>query len=405
MANAKKKQKTIIKELQTNALTISSEEYIERSQGVRSIIARGPLINANSSTEASLNRIRSRRDYSESIFNSSEEEVHVDDETHKISKRKVGNDSEGLQESTEDDLYFVSEHVPCFGLDFNEGLNQRVNREILEIYNNAEQCDPIKMGVINLEDFKKNRTRAFKVISEMICFGRFWCKRLFHVFTSYFSLDESYFKQSLSENHIASITHVPIFMNLFRSKNYLVNINSVLIANKDRRNSENDLRTRLGLIPDIKLIYSKRNVEIMVVEHAKNTSKIERGNYIKEIEVYGVITSKLEVQVYVMHLSAPELYVFYKIFSYELPKTVYDFDVLRNALRCLIRFRKIVDNNFQRYNSILRNEPLTPTQQIQWVVKVKNSPRSINEELKAKRRKESSSRKQTAIKKNTNGRG
>ncbi|PKK67226.1 hypothetical protein RhiirC2_576606 [Rhizophagus irregularis] len=54
MANAKKKQKTIIKELQTNALTISSEEYIERSQGVRSIIARGPLINANSSTEASL---------------------------------------------------------------------------------------------------------------------------------------------------------------------------------------------------------------------------------------------------------------------------------------------------------------------------------------------------------------
>jgi len=40
-----------------------------------------------------------------------------------------------------------------------------------------------------------------------------------------------------------------------------------------------------------------------------------------------------------MHLSAPELYVFYKIFSYELPKTVYDFDILSNALSCLIQFR------------------------------------------------------------------
>ncbi|CAI2189139.1 12391_t:CDS:2, partial [Funneliformis geosporum] len=108
-----------------------------------------------------------RRDYSESISNSSEEEDHVDDETHKRSKRKVGNDSEGLQESMEDDLYFVSEHVPCFGLDFNEVLNHHVNREILEIYNNAKQCDPIKMGVINLEDIKKNQTRPFKVISEI----------------------------------------------------------------------------------------------------------------------------------------------------------------------------------------------------------------------------------------------
>ncbi|CAG8473246.1 17506_t:CDS:2 [Acaulospora colombiana] len=81
-------------------------------------------------------RARSGREYSESISNSSEED-HVDDETHKRSKRKFGGYSEGLQESTED-VYVVSEHVPCFGLNFNEDLNH-INREILEIYNDAEQ--------------------------------------------------------------------------------------------------------------------------------------------------------------------------------------------------------------------------------------------------------------------------
>ncbi|CAG8657859.1 11482_t:CDS:10, partial [Ambispora leptoticha] len=371
-------------------------------------------------------RAKSGREYSESISNSSEED-HVDDETHKRSKRKVGGYSEGLQESTED-VYVVSEHVPCFGLNFNEDLNH-INWEILEIYNNAEQCDPIKMGVINLEDLKKNQTRAFKVISEMFkkdfrdnnidskmktmlreirgvsdisdakdfvskyieellsfdfdiaSVTQSFIVSIVHAFTSYFSLDETYFQQSLSENHIASITHIPIFMNLFRSKNYLVNINSVLTANKDRRNSENDSRTRLGLIPDIKVIYSKRSVEIIVVEHAKSTSSEGRKKNIddtkkiiglmhdqitKIYKLFEDIERELEVRVYVMHLSAPELYLFYKIFSYELPKTVYDFDVLS----CLTRFR---------YNSILRKEPLTPTQQIQWV-------------------DDSSSRKQTAIK-------
>ncbi len=110
-------------------------------------------------------------------------------------------------------------------------------------------------------------------------------------------------------------------MILLRLIHNFIFINSALIANKDRRNSENDSRTRLGLIPDIKLIYSKRNVEIIVVEHAKNTSsegrkknvddtkkiiglmhdqitkiyklfeEIKSGNYINEIEVYGVVTS------------------------------------------------------------------------------------------------------------------
>lgn len=63
------------------------------------------------------NWIRSKADYSESISNLFEEEVYVD---YKILKKKIGNDSEDLQESMENDLYFISEHVPYFGLDFNE---------------------------------------------------------------------------------------------------------------------------------------------------------------------------------------------------------------------------------------------------------------------------------------------
>lgn len=401
-------------EVLTNEITLPSQSHYESDSDYHKQKQR-----RTKSGRAILN-------YSDQI---SEEESSIKGETRKRSKE------------LEDGLCIISENAPCFGLGYNDGLNYHFNREILKIYNNAEQWDPIKMGVIDLEDPRKNQTRPFKVISEMFKkdFGFRRCaddninpevKKMLieirsisdvsaaksfvskykelesfefdiasviqsfvvsiaHTFTSYFSIDENYFRQSLSENHIASIIHVPIIMNLFRSKNYLIKINSTLIANKD---SDNDSRTQRGMIPDIKLLFIKRNVEIIVVEHAKNTSsderkkniddtqnikvlmhnqitkihkllkEVEKEDDIKEIEVYGVVTSRLEVNIYVMHLSAPELYPFYKIISFELPKTVCDFDILSNVLSCLIRFRKIVDNNYIRYISILRKDPVTPTQ-------------------------------------------
>ncbi|CAG8587140.1 15989_t:CDS:2 [Gigaspora margarita] len=345
--------------------------------------------------------------YSDQI---SKEESNVIGETRERSKNNVDNVFEDQEESG-DGLRFVSEDAPYY----------HFNREILEIYNNAEQCDPIKMGVINLEDLQKNQTRPFKVISEIF-------KKDFRRCAD--DNINSEVKTMLIEiGNISDVSTAKSFVSNYKElesfefdivsviQSFVVSIarTFTLIANKDRRNLDNDSRTRRGMIPDIKLLFIKRNVEIIVVEHAKNTSsdgrkkniddtqkiivlmhdqitKIHKllkeagkDDDIKEIEVYGVVTSRLEVKIYVMHLSAPELYLFYKIFSFELPKTVRDFDILSNVLSCLIRFRKIVDNNYIRYISILRKDPVTPTQKIQWVVKIKQSPHSINEELKRKR--------------------
>ncbi|CAG8831900.1 28722_t:CDS:2, partial [Racocetra persica] len=46
---------------------------------------------------------------------------------------------------------------------------------------------------------------------------------------------------------------------------------------------------------------------------------------------------------------------------------------------------KIVDNNYIRYINILKKDPATPTQKIQWIVKIKQSSHSINEERKRRR--------------------
>ncbi|CAG8595455.1 13327_t:CDS:2, partial [Ambispora leptoticha] len=48
ITNIDKRRKIAVKQLQTQALVISSEEYVERSQGARSIIARGLLPNEDS---------------------------------------------------------------------------------------------------------------------------------------------------------------------------------------------------------------------------------------------------------------------------------------------------------------------------------------------------------------------
>ncbi|CAG8784069.1 38229_t:CDS:10 [Gigaspora margarita] len=334
-------------EVLTNEITLPSQSHYESDSDYHKQKQR-----RTKSGRAILN-------YSDQI---SEEESSIKGETRKRSKE------------LEDGLCIISENAPCFGLGYNDGLNYHFNREILKIYNNAEQWDPIKMGVIDLEDPRKNQTRPFKVKKMLIEIRSISDVSAAKSFVSKYKELESFEFDiaSVIQSFVVSIAHT-----------------FTLIANKD---SDNDSRTQRGMIPDIKLLFIKRNVEIIVVEHAKNTSsderkkniddtqnikvlmhnqitkiykllkEVEKEDDIKEIEVYGVVTSRLEVNIYVMHLSAPELYPFYKIISFELPKTVCDFDILSNVLSCLIRFRKIVDNNYIRYISILRKDPVTPTQ-------------------------------------------
>ncbi|CAJ0898468.1 12137_t:CDS:2, partial [Entrophospora sp. SA101] len=249
-----------------------------------------------------------------------------------------------------------------------------------------------------------------------------------NIFSGFFILDNNYFKDQYSENHIGAVIYAPLFNNLFRQECYSIRLNDQLLANKERRNLGNEERVRLALVPDIKLTYLRGNMEIIVIEHQKqivldglkknkkDTTKItimmhdlltkiskdldsrELSDHIKNINVFGVITSskyynnELDIEIYSMQMPAPELYVFNKIFEFSLPTNVLDFPEISRALSFLIKFRRIVDQNYFRYINILNNnEPVTPTQQMRWSIKMKKSPISLHSEIDKtnKKRKES----------------
>ncbi|CAJ0834941.1 5420_t:CDS:2, partial [Entrophospora sp. SA101] len=109
-------------------------------------------------------------------------------------------------------------------------------------------------------------------------------------------------------------------MSLLRAKLYSVELGATHNANKIQRNSSS-IATRHGLIPDMTVIYKKREVEIAVVESSKSKltddiaknegdkiklavlmhdqlttihdelAKEEKESEIRKIEVYGICTS------------------------------------------------------------------------------------------------------------------
>ncbi|CAJ0643934.1 1057_t:CDS:2, partial [Entrophospora sp. SA101] len=183
-----------------------------------------------------------------------------------------------------------------------------------------------------------------------------------NIFSGFFILNNNYFQDKYSENHIGAVIHAPLFNNLFRQECYSMRLNDPLLANKERRNHGNEERVKLALVPDIKLAYLRGNMEIIVMEHQKqiildglkknkkDTTKItimmhdlltkiskdlesrELSDHIKNINVFGVITSKLDIEIYVMQLPAPELYIFNKIFEFSLPTNIHNFPEISQAL-------------------------------------------------------------------------
>ncbi|CAI2183260.1 5352_t:CDS:10 [Funneliformis geosporum] len=300
---------------------------------------------------------------------------------------------------------------PIFGLDHDERLNT-IHNELIHLYYNSDVRDVIRMAIVNLDDDKKNETTSFKTIASL------YTKRSSRFFDLTTQRD-NIFKMLKEIKDISSIKKAQKFVSDFNGMSNLI-LDRILTvenfiystvkllsyqANKEHRHllcSKNQ-RSRNSLVPDIKVVYKKRKIEMVVVEHQKRTSvedkkkKIRdttkicvmmhyqlskiykclesygKGNNIKDIYVYGVITSKLDVDIYAMNISAPELYLFYKIFSFSLPENIYNFDDITYALKCLINFQKMVDDNYIQFKNILNGEPNISIQQIKWLVNIKIS--------------------------------
>ncbi|CAJ0759092.1 24663_t:CDS:2 [Entrophospora sp. SA101] len=68
--------------------------------------------------------------------------------------------------------------------------------------------------------------------------------------------------------------------------------------------------------------------------------------------------------------------------SFRLPSDVADFDQLKDAFKYMIKFRTIVDENHRRLKNIIEGRPVTPTNSIQWTIKIKKSPITLKKEEK-----------------------
>ncbi|CAJ0900419.1 8089_t:CDS:2 [Entrophospora sp. SA101] len=132
------------------------------------------------------------------------------------------------------------------------------------------------MGVVNLDDERKNKSSGYITISELY-------KRNFNKYT-----DDIIENQRIRNivNEISQITNIDKMIGFVDKYKMLVNLkldaesiidNFIfstvnifpLLANKERRNHGNEERVKLALVPDIKLAYLRGNMEIIVMEHQK----------------------------------------------------------------------------------------------------------------------------------------
>nr|CAG8523950.1 15412_t:CDS:2 [Entrophospora candida] len=104
------------------------------------------------------------------------------------------------------------------------------------------------MGVINLDDERKNKSSGYTTISELY-------KRNFNKYT-----DDIIENQRIRNiiNEISQITNIDKMIGFVDKYKML-----------EQRNHGNEERVRLALVPDIKLAYLRGNMEIIVMEHQK----------------------------------------------------------------------------------------------------------------------------------------
>ncbi|CAJ0841431.1 12981_t:CDS:2, partial [Entrophospora sp. SA101] len=170
--------------------------------------------------------------------------------------------------------------------------------------------------------------------------------------------------------------------NLFYDNNkYRVTGQKALRANKYRRNDLNDADSNVkkALIPDIKIEFLRKNLEIVTVEQAKSEDVKKEKNdttklctclhdmirqvynilpqsmkgSIRNIKVFGLIISRVDVTIYELELPEQQLYVFRELCSFSLPLTFADFRSMLEVTMNFIKFRKLVDDNLEKMEAAL----------------------------------------------------
>ncbi|CAJ0842888.1 9530_t:CDS:2, partial [Entrophospora sp. SA101] len=293
--------------------------------------------------------------------------------------------------------------MPNFGYGVDQDIDN-LHDDLVKIYNQVEESNLIKFGIIDLDDNTMSQLKPYIIIKEkyeknfefeifndeiikkmlsdikmisnkdsvtkfiqsynhLETFDNFEISaRIKHfilwtvkILWNVFAKNDSYLDKAHSEMHISTMLHAPVLECLFGCKEYIFDINSPSDANKIRRNEIKKKRVRLAQIPDAKLTYGIKDVEVLVVEKAKDPihKDIKKAsgdqnklsmlmhdqhtcfysilyeNYLEEemnkINVFGLRISKLQLTGYIMHVPAPGLYVKSRLFSLMLDKSYNDF--------------------------------------------------------------------------------
>ncbi|CAH1769103.1 13795_t:CDS:2, partial [Entrophospora sp. SA101] len=346
--------------------------------------------------------------------------------------------------------------MPNFGYGVDQDIDN-LHDDLVKIYNQVEESNLIKFGIIDLDDNTMSQLKPYIIIKEkyeknfefeifndeiikkmlsdikmisnkdsvtkfiqsynhLETFDNFEISaRIKHfilwtvkILWNVFAKNDSYLDKAHSEMHISTMLHAPVLECLFGCKD-------PSDANKIRRNEIKKKRVRLAQIPDAKLTYGIKDVEVLVVEKAKDPihKDIKKAsgdqnklsmlmhdqhtcfysilyeNYLEEemnkINVFGLRISKLQLTGYIMHVPAPGLYVKSRLFSVNFPKRLSDMSSLRECLINLIKFRLMLDKSYNDFLMVLEKDDgfRTPRRLGNpWIVKFNKSPPTILKEEK-----------------------
>ncbi|CAJ0644085.1 11506_t:CDS:2, partial [Entrophospora sp. SA101] len=149
--------------------------------------------------------------------------------------------------------------------------------------------------------------------------------------------------------------------------NFYAFIYRPLCANKHSKNKEYSIGNKVekAFVPDVKVEYTIRDVEILALELKKEENlreytydksktigmlsdmlreiylKLPHGNknFISKIRAFAIIVSGMKIEIFQMNIPEKQLYVFQQISEFELPQTFHNYKCIEYALINFIKLR------------------------------------------------------------------
>ncbi|CAH1764401.1 11828_t:CDS:2, partial [Entrophospora sp. SA101] len=260
--------------------------------------------------------------------------------------------------------------------------NQRL---LIPIFKAASKNDLIKIGIMNLEEkqYKSGQlkifNKKFKFNLDVTPFEHDDIVKIINRLSNINNLEDGIviLKELYQVENMLSYDFVDSMKSFIRK----VNEKMPLCANKHSKNKEYSIGNKVekAFVPDVKVEYTIRDVEILALELKKEENlreytydksktigmlsdmlreiylKLPHGNknFISKIRAFAIIVSGMKIEIFQMNIPEKQLYVFQQISEFELPQTFHNYKLVKIPLPVLIDVDG--DDELPTYQQIVPN--------------------------------------------------